>query len=394
MSVTRKRIIISVAGLGLILLVGFALRPSSLKVDVAPAERGPLLVTVDEEGETRAHDRFMVSAPVTGRLLRIGLDDGDPIGLGQALAVIDPAPLGPRERAEVTGRVDAAAALRREAEARLEHARADYDLARRDRQRAEQLAKGGIIPVQQVEQAQNAEVSSAHELEAAKFRLQAAAYEVNIAKAGLLAVETAPGDPGDPRRLVKLLSPVRGRVLRVTEKSERVVSAGTPLLVLGDPAKLEVVVDLLSTDAVKVSAGAPVLLEGWGGDHPIHAKVRLVEPYGFTKVSALGIEEQRVNVIADFVDSPGPLGDGYRVEARIVIWQSEGVLKVPASALFRHGQGSSIFVVENGRARRRDVEVGQRNPFEAEVRSGIAQGSQVILHPANDIADGVRVQPR
>jgi HlyD family secretion protein len=391
MTVRRKRIIISAAGLGLISLVGIALRPSPLKVDAAAAERGSLLVTVDEEGQTRAHDRFVVSAPVTGRLLRIGLDDGDPIGFGQPLAVIDPAPLGPREREEVTGRVEATEALRREAEARLEHARADYGLARRDRQRAEQLAKDGIIPARQVEEAQNAEVSSGHELEAAKFRLQAAAYEVNIAKAGLLAVETA---PGDARRLVKLRSPVRGRVLRVTEKSERVVSAGTPLLVLGDPAKLEVVVDLLSTDAVKVLPGAPVLLEGWGGDHPIHARVRLVEPYGFTKVSALGIEEQRVNVIADFVDSPGPLGDGYRVEARIIIWQGEDVLKVPASALFRHGQGWSVFAVENGRARRQDVEVGHRNPFEAEIASGIAPGARVILHPANDIQDGVRVQPR
>lgn len=388
---THKRLIIAIAGLALIVLLGIVLRPSALKVDVARAARGPLLVTVDEEGETRAHDRFVVSAPVAGRLLRIGLDDGDPVRLGQELATIDPAPLGPREREEITGRVEATEALRREAEARLEHARADYDLARRDRARAEQLAKGGIIPVQQVEQAQNAEVSSAHELEAAKFRLQAASYEVNIAKAGLLAVQTA---PGDPRRLVKLLSPVRGRVLRVTEKSERVVSAGTPLLALGDPAKLEVVVDLLSTDAVKVSPSAPVLLEGWGGDQPIHAKVRLVEPYGFTKVSALGIEEQRVNVIADFVDSPGPLGDAYRVEARIIIWQTDNVLKVPASALFRHGQGWSVFMVDSGRARRQDVEVGHRNAFEAEIRSGVASGAQVILHPANDIADGVRVQPQ
>lgn len=389
MTVTRKRILIAIAGLALFVLVGIALRPSAIKVDVARAARGPLLVTVDEEGETRAHDRFVVSAPVAGRLLRIGLEDGDPIRRGQVLAVIDPAPLGPREREEVTGRVEAAEALRREAEARLEHARADYDLARRDRERAEQLVKGGIIPVQQVEQARNAEVSNAHELEAAKFRLQAAAYEVTIARAGLLAVETA---PGDARRLVRLLSPVEGRVLRVTEKSERVVAAGTPLLVLGDATKLEVVVDLLSRDAVKVPAGAPVLLEGWGGDHPIHAKVRLVEPYGFTKVSALGIEEQRVNVIVDFVDSQGPLGDGYRVEARIVTWQSDDVLKIPASALFRHVQSWSVFVVENGRAQRRDVEVGHRNPFEAEMVSGITPGTTVILHPANDIADGVRVQ--
>jgi HlyD family secretion protein len=211
---------------------------------------------------------------------------------------------------------------------------------------------------------------------------------VELAKAGLLALDRS---PGDGRRLVKLLTPVRGRVLRVLEKSERVVSAGTPLVVVGDPRKIEVVVDVLSTDAVKVSAGAPVLLEGWGGDHPIRAKVRLVEPYGFTKVSALGIEEQRVNIVADFVDPPGPLGDGYRVEARIVIWQSDNVLKVPVSALFRHGQGWSVFGVQNGRAMLREVGVGHRNSFDAEITRGLSPNVQVILHPSNDIQERLRV---
>jgi HlyD family secretion protein len=189
-------------------------------------------------------------------------------------------------------------------------------------------------------------------------------------------------------------SPVSGRVLRVLEESERVVAAGTPLLELSNTSSLEVVVDVLSQDAVSVSAGAPVLIEGWGGDQPLQARVRLIEPSAFTRVSALGIEEQRVNVIADFVGDAGHLGDGYRVEARIVTWENADVLKVPTSALFRHGQGWSLFVVEGGRARRRDVEAGHRTSLEVEVRSGIAEGAEVILHPSNQIGDGVRVEPQ
>lgn len=390
MAVTRKRILISAMLLGTAALLYVWLRPAPISVETALAQRGPLLVTVDQEGQTRAHDRFVVSAPVAGRLSRVELDDGDPVTLGQVLAVIDPAPLGPRERAEVTARIEAAQASRRAADAALKRAGADYSLAREELRRAEQLAKEGIIPQKQLDQAQNTETVSAHELDAARFRSQAAGYEVKIAMAALLAVDTA---PGDARRLVRLLSPVRGRVLRVTEKSERVVPAGTPLLVLGDPSKLEVVVDVLSTDAVKIRPGAPVFLEEWGGDHPIRARVRLVELYGFTKLSALGIEEQRVNVIADFVDSPGRLGDGYHVEARIVVWQASGVLKVPASALFRRGGGWSVFAVRDERAVQRDIQVQHRNQYEAEISGGLADNAEVILHPSNDVEDGTRVQP-
>jgi HlyD family secretion protein len=389
MTVTRTRVVVLAVAAGVAALLLLALRPSPIRVEVARAAEGPLLVTVDEEGQTRAQDRFVVSSPVAGRLARVDFDDGDPIAYLQVLAVIDPAPLGPRERDEVIARVQAAEASKREANARLERARADHNQARRDFERAKELAGNGIISAKQLEQAQNAEATTGQELEAAKFRVQAAVSEVEIAKAGLLALE---GAPGNGRRLVKLAAPVRGRVLRVLEKSERVVPAGTPLIVVGDPAKIEVVVDVLSTDAVKVRAGDPVLLEGWGGDYPIRAKVRLVEPYGFTKISALGIEEQRVNVIADFVDSPGTLGDGYRVEARMIIWQSDKVLKIPVSALFRHGEGWSVFTVEHGRAARQDVEVGHRNPVDAEITRGLNPDVQVILHPNNNIQAGSRVE--
>jgi HlyD family secretion protein len=216
-----------------------------------------------------------------------------------------------------------------------------------------------------------------------------ATSEVKVARSGLVGLDANTGKVGP---LIQLRAPVAGRVLRVIEKSERVVTAGTPILTVGDPKQLEIVADVLSTDAVKIQPGMPVLLEGWGGDHPIQARVRLVEPGGFTKVSALGIEEKRVNVISDFVDPPGPLGDGYRVETRTVTWSGEKVLKVPQSALFRQGSGWSVFAIEGGRAIRRDVEIGHRNQAAAEILNGLSVGEEVILHPSNQLNDGVRVR--
>ena len=188
--------------------------------------------------------------------------------------------------------------------------------------------------------------------------------------------------------------PAAGRILQVLEKSERVVASGTPLVVLSNPKKLEIVVDLLSTDAVKVKPGAPVIIENWGGPTPLRARVRTIEPYGFTKTSALGIEEQRVNIIADFVDPTDGLGDGYRVDARIVIWENATVLKIPSSALFRSGPHWNVFVIDNGRARVREVEAGHRSSSETEILNGLTDGAEVILHPANDLEDGARVKIR
>jgi HlyD family secretion protein len=352
--------------------------------------RGPLQVTIDQEGETRVHDRFIISAPVPGRLMRVDLEDGDPVRLNQVVARIDPLPLNQRERQEILARVESAEASLREAKARVARARAVSEQARRDRNRAEQLAREGVISTQALDQARNADVTASEELSAAEYTSQAAASDVKVARAGLVSID--PGG-GQTKPLIELRSPVDGRVLRVTEKSEHVVSAGTPILALGEPGKLEVVADVLSTDAVKVHPGDPVLLTGWGGDHAIRARVRLVEPGGFTKVSALGVEEQRVNVICDFVDSPDSLADGYRVEAHIVVWSGTDVLKVPISALFRRGQRWSTFVVSGGRAVARDVEVGHRNESDAEILSGLAEGQRVILHPPNTIVAGSRVRP-
>jgi HlyD family secretion protein len=250
------------------------------------------------------------------------------------------------------------------------------------------LAREGVISREELELAETAETNGAEQLEAAKFKARAAAFEVQVAKAGLLALASEQG--GKPR-LISLRSPIQGHVLRVLQQSERVLTAGSPILEVGHPSQLEIVSDVLSNEAVKVKPGDPVLLENWGGETALHAKVRTVESSGFTKISALGVEEQRVNIVMDFVDPPGRLADAYRADIRIIVWEGKDVLKVPTSALFRRGQQWSVFAIEGGRARVRDVQVGHRNALEAEVLSGLSEDTRVILHPGNLISDGTRV---
>jgi HlyD family secretion protein len=386
----RRRFLLATIFIVAVALVWFMLRRAPVLVEVAKASRGPMRVTVDEDGETRAHDRFIIAAPIPGRMLRVELEDGDPVRENQIVAIIDPLPLNQQQRAEVLARIETAEASKRQADARAEHAREDHEQSRRDLQRAERLAREGVISTQALEQARNAEITSAEELQAAKFNALAAASEVKVAKAGLVGM----GSQGTPHKVVTLHSPVAGRVLRIVEKSERVVQAGAPVVVLGDPGKIEIVTDVLTTDAVNIKPGAPVFLEGWGGDHPLRAKVRLVEPAGFTKISALGVEEKRVNIIADFVDSPAGLGDGFRVESRIVTWESPDVLKIPGSASFRDPEGWSVFVIQNGRANLRHVRIGHRNQIEVEILEGLSAGQEVILHPSNQLRESVRVRTR
>lgn len=387
----RRVVFISAALLAVAAAIVFALMPSPVLVETAGVGRGSFRVTVDQEGQTRVRDRFVMSSPVPGRLMRVALKQGDPVKQGQVVARIDPLPLNQREREEVRARVEAAEAGLRQAKAREAHAQEDREQARRDRYRAERLAQNGVISSQALDQARNADITAAKELEAATYGVQVAASEVQVARAGLVGLDE---NSGKPQPLIELRSPVDGKVLRVMEESERVVQGGTPILSLGEPARLEIVTDVLSTDAVNIQPGALVLLEGWGGDRPIRARVRVVEPGGFTKISALGVEEQRVNVISDFVDPPGPLGDGYRVETKIVLWTGANVLKAPLSAVFRRAQGWSAFVVDSGRARIREVQIGHRNESEVEILSGLTEGQQVILHPSNDLRDGMRVRPK
>jgi HlyD family secretion protein len=370
-----------------------ALWPETMEVDVATVERGPMQVTIDEEGETRVRERFAISAPVTGRLQRIALEPGDTVVEGETLLarlVPTEAPLiDPRSRAEFTAAVEAARAAVGQAQA--ERARAAATLARVQStlRRQQQLAEAGAISRDAVEAAETAVATAEEALRAAEFAVSRAEYELELARTRLQA--PAPGG-----RAVEIVSPVSGVVLRRLRESESVVPAGDPLLEIGDPGRLDVVADLLSTDAVQVPPGAPVVIEQWGGVHPLEGRVRRIEPAGFTKVSALGVEEQRVNVLIDLIDTAPSqhLGDGYRVEVRIVVWEEDDVTRVPVGALFRRGEEWGVFLVDGGVARLHTVQVGRRNDTEAQVTGGLSPGQTVVLHPPDTLTDGAAVTVR
>lgn len=385
------------AGLGLVAALLLAsLWPATVTVDTGRVARGALRVTVDEEGETRVRRRFLVSAPVAGRVGRIDLEPGDAVRRGQTLlATFYPAeatPLDARSRAEAEATVRATRATLESARAERERARSAWQLATSELRRARELARVELLPPSEMDAREAAAVAAEEALRSAEFAAAAAEQRLQLAEARLAPVGTAPG-----ARALELRAPVDGEVLRRLRESEAVVPAGDPLLELGDPSAVEIVSDLLSTDAVKVRPGQAALLEHWGGEGALRARVRRVEPSGFMKVSALGVEEQRVNVVLDFeepAEARRPLGDGYRVEVRIVVSEAASALKVPNSALFRRGEQWSAFVVEGGRARLRAVELGRRNGTEAEVLKGLAEGAQVILHPGDRVTDGTRVAAR
>lgn len=383
MRVTPKRVGIGVVATAVTYGVFALWRPEPVRVETARAMRRPLRVTVDEEGETRVRDRFVLAAPVPGRVARIALREGDSVRRGMIVARIFPAPLDPRTRQEAAARLEAAEDAQRASSAAVAQARAAFDQAQRERKRAQSLVADNAIAAEGRERTELEEELRAREWESAEFRAQAAAHDVEVARAALVS-------GGEP---ISIRSPVPGSILRVPEPSERVVAAGTPLIEVGDRTRLEIVADLLSADAVKVPRGAPMLIEGWGGE-TLRGRVRLVEPSAFTKISALGVEEQRVNVIGDLADPPPALGDRYRVEIRIVTWSADSVLTVPASALFRFGDGWRLFVVEEGRARSRDVKIGHRTSLDAEVITGVREGEIVIRYPSDRVSDGVRVVER
>jgi len=368
-------------------LIYLGARPDPIAIEVGRVTRGELRVTVDEEGKTLVRERYTVAAPVTGKLERLRLDAGDVVAVGEVLAEMVPQALDPRLLAEARARREAAVAQTSEAAARVEQAEAALAQAQRTAERARRLARDNTISSEELEMATLAATTRTKEVEAARFAARTAAYNLEAADAVLLAT----GDDVGSNARVALHAPVRGSVLRLFEKSARVLPVGTPVLEIGDPADLEIVIDVLSTEAVKILPGATVFVEDWGGDDPLRAQVRHVEPSGFTKVSALGVEEQRVNVIADFVAAPAALGDAYRLEARIVTWEGDDVLQVPSGALFRARGEWRVFVVESGKAVERVVRIGHRNPLAAEVREGVAEGDAVIVHPSDLVVDGVAV---
>ena len=388
----HKRLILVVLVVAAIVVM--ALWPESMEVDVATVSRGPMRVTIDEEGETRVRQRFVVSAPVSGRLQRIELEPGDRVERGRTLlARLLPAEsplIDPRTRGELGAAAEAARAGVGQAQAERERAAAALARARTTLQRREELAKGGAIARDDVEAAETALRAAEEAVRAADFTVTRTQYELELARARL----QAPAAGGRP---VDVISPVDGVVLKRLRESESVVPPGEPLLEIGDPSRIEIVADLLSTDAVRVPEGAPVLVEQWGGPEALKGRVRRVEPSGFMKVSALGVEEQRVNVIID-VDNPPEmarrLGDGYRVEIRAVVWEAADVVTVPIGSLFRRGDRWSVFVVENATARLQPVELGQRNDIEAQITQGVSPGQTVVLHPPDALAEGTRITIR
>ena len=382
-----KRILLALLAAAALAAGGALLRPAPVVAELGRAVRADLRVTVEDEGKTRVRDRFVVSAPAAGRLHRVTLQEGDAVAEGAVVALLDPVPLDARAREEARARLEAAEAERRAADARVRQAREALAQARRDHARIDALASQGLQAPDVREKAELAEATRARELDAARFVARAAAYQAEAARAVLIADE--PGAGG--RSAIPIRSPVAGRVLRVVQESERSVPAGTAVIEVGEPGALEIVVDLLSTDAVRVSPGMEMTIDG-GAGVLLRGRVRTIEPAAFTKISALGVEEQRVNVVGDLLDPPGRLGDAYRVEVAVTVWEGKNVLTAPASALFRRGDGWSLFVVESGRARRRDVQVGQRNAEAAQILRGLAPGETVVLHPGEKVRNGVRVR--
>jgi HlyD family secretion protein len=382
-------------------LVAYGLWPRALPVETAAVERGDVVVTVDEEGMTRVKNRYVISSPIAGQLRRIDWKAGAAVTAGQTvLAELETSGadfLDARGLARAEAQVRAAEAAQAEAQAQKERASAAAKLAAADFERLKRLHDAQAISQQEFDAAEMRAAIGREEERAAQFRLQVATFERQQAQA--LLVRGKPSEPSSAlsREVEPLVitSPVDGRVLRVFQESTRVVPAGFPLLEIGDPTDLELRIEVLSRDGVAIHPGARVIVEQWGGEQPLEARVRLVEPSAFTKISALGVEEQRVYVVADFVSPVAErptLGDSYRIEGRVVVWEGRGVLRVASGALFQRGTKWQCFVLDGSRARLRDVRIGHTNGLETEIVGGLREGERVIVYPGDKVAADVRVR--
>ncbi len=396
----RLRAKIGMLAIGVLVAAGlvYGFMPRAVPVDLAEVKRGPLTVTVEEEGKTRVRERYLVSAPVAGYARRIGLKAGDAIASGQVIAVIEPVravALDPRTRAQAQAQVSAVQAALAAAQENARAATAAAQLAQQELARAESLRQKNFVSVQALDSARTAATRARAAAAAAQHAVRVARFDLETARAAVASTDRLQNGGAADRLQVR--APVAAHVLKLLHESEGAVAAGQPLLEIGDPASLEVEVEVLSTHAVKIAPGSKVILDRWGGEQPVEGSVRVVEPSGFTKISALGVEEQRVRVIVDF-SSPreawARLGDGYRVEARFVLWEGQDVLQLPTSALFRQGEGWAVFVLDGRRARQTPVEIGQRAGLATQVLSGLKGGDRVVAHPDETIRDGVRVKPR
>lgn len=385
--------------LGLLVAAGliYGFMPRPVPVDAFTTIKGPLTVAVEEEAKTRVMERYVISAPMSGYLRRIELKVGDAVERDQVLAVLEPVrsdALDPRSRAQAAAQVSAAEAALAAARENARAAGAAANLAQQELLRIESLTAARFLSAQAADQARSNASRSQAVQQAAEHAVNVARFQLDTARVALAG--TASLQSGSAAETLNVRAPVQARVLRLLRESEGAVRAGEPLIEVGNPETLEIAAEVLSNSAVRIAPGGRVLLDRWGGA-PLQGTVRVVEPAGFTKISALGVEEQRVRVIVD-VTSPRDawqrLGDGYRVEASFIVWESSEVLQVPTSALFRHNNGWAAFVITDGRARLQPVRIGERSGLRAQVLDGLQAGDPVIVHPDDKVRDGVRIEAR
>jgi len=391
----RKHPVITIVAVVVVGLLIFGFWPQAVHVEAVAVKQAPMAVTIEEEGRTRIIDRYVIAAPVDGVACRVQLNVGDPVKQGEVLLNVSPLKspvLDKRSQAQAEARVAAAQSNLRAAREQATAAEAAARLAVTEHARLKPLLEKKLVARDAYDKALTAVQTTAAAKRSADFNVEVASYELDAARSMLHYADSK----GQAER-IPVSSPINGRVLKVSHECEGPVRTGDTLLVVGDPAALEVEVDVLSADAVKLKPGMRVLFDRWGGEGYLQGVVRTIEPVGRTKVSALGVEEQRVLVICDFT-SPYEkwqrLGDGYRVEARFVLWQADDVLQVPASSLFRYQDGWAVFVISDGRAQRRQVDIGQRNGLSAQVVDGLKPGEQVINHPSDEVENGRRVKIR
>ena len=397
----RRRLLPWLGAAALVALLVVGLWPQATPVESGEVRRGPLVVTVDEEGMTRVKNRYVVSAPIAGQLDRVDWKAGAPVVAGKTvLATMESSGsdfLDARSLAQAEARVHGAAAARDAAGAQRDRTVSAAKLAKAEFERIKQLRAENVASAQEFDAAEMRRDTALQDSRAAEFSLKVSEYELEQARA-LLTRGTAPSNGTTAADLPPLVitSPVDGKILRVFQESARVIPAGVPLMEVGDARDLEVRIEVLSRDGVAIAPGARVALERWGGNQPLNARVRLVEPSAFTKISALGVEEQRVYVIADFTDpieQRATLGDSYRVEARIVIWEKSDALHAPAGALFQRNGEWQTFVIAGNRARLRTIKIGRSSGVETEILDGLTAGERVVVYPGDHVFDGTRVKP-
>ena len=397
---SRNVLMVGVAALVAMALVA-AFWPQPTEVDLGTVERGAMRLTVDEEARTQVRDPYVVSTPIAGHLLRVDLQPGDRVIQGETIVArmlpTNPAALDIRTREQARAAIDSARAALRVAEADLNKARSDRDLAQTALERTRKLFEQGNVSQAALERAESAMRSAQAMVDTARAAISMRVADLNNAEANLISFDNI-GQARSASEAIDLPAPITGVVLRVIRESETILPAGTPVLEIGDTANdLEVVVELLSSDAVRVAVGDPVEIDNWGGEDVLRGTVARIEPFGFTKFSALGVEEQRVNAVIRFTDPPeirAGLGHGFRVEARIIVWQNEDALIVPSSALFRHETGWAVFVARAGRAVLTPVEAGRNNGIRAQILDGLTDGDEVVLYPSATLVDGARITPR